>query len=119
MRKLSCLLALMFSGCQCQSNAGFEEWRQVIGDATTSFDSKRKEAQEAAVGELEKLVTFEYKVLELEKTRSSAELEESLAELGKDRWDCFHIDSVTLEKSLRVYCKRAPKTMLKFIPRVF
>ena len=70
---------------------------------------------DAASSEVEKLFIFEYKVLPLSGDKSSKQAELALNQLGKDRWDCFQI--VEMEEGPSAFCRRAPKTYLRYIPR--
>ena len=88
-------------------------WEQ----ARSAVDKISPEVQQRTSGEVEKLFVFEYHVEDIESGRSADELKERLTALGRDRWDCFHIEPQ--EQGLRVFCKRNPKTFLKYIPRIF
>ncbi len=67
--------------------------------------------------EVNKLFSFEYRVVTLEKKLNTEELETALAALGVERWECFDIDAY--EDKYRVFCRRRPQTYLRFIPRFF
>ncbi len=74
--------------------------------------------QAEAPAELKKLQQFEYKVVTFPPEVEATELENSLAELGKERWDCFHVDRIgAKDPALMVMCKRRPDTPLKYVPK--
>ena len=93
------------------------DFKSTIADLSTKLDQRRQEVQNSSAAELHKLHSLEYKLIEIDASASSSDIEQNLAELGSERWDCFHIQP--LDKTLRVFCKRSPKTFLKYIPRVF
>jgi hypothetical protein len=125
------LLSILLAGiCGCQQSSEIAaksaeapaesagtSWQDTFNSATEELDNRRKAVQDAAANELDKLVTYEYHIAELDREATTESIEARLGELGKERWDCFHIDPGV--KTLRIFCKRAPKTVLKFIPRVF
>lgn len=87
-----------------------------IQELTSEYANKDK-LNELTTEEVEKLFTYEYKVLELDNSLSASEIEEQLQTLGKERWECFNV--ISEQKSYKVFCKRKPKTYLRYIPRVF
>lgn len=77
-----------------------------------------------SVDEVKKLHQLEYNVFTLALEDSAARYEGVLDELGKNRWDCFHVEKVFTnnEKGDRVgkllfFCKRSPDTLLRFVPK--
>ncbi|MCB0339573.1 MAG: hypothetical protein KDD53_08215 [Bdellovibrionales bacterium] len=76
-----------------------------------------EQAQTLAKDEVEKLFTWEYRVAEFEATDSAEQLEIELAKLGSKRWECFSITPSGLK--IRIFCKRKPKSYLRYIPRAF
>jgi len=87
-----------------------------IKELTQEYTKKEK-IEELTTDEFEKLFTYEYKVSEFSLELSVQEIEEGFQKLGKDRWECFDIEKD--EESYKVFCKRKPKTYLRYIPRVF
>ncbi len=83
--------------------------------------SKQKPLSEKAQKEIEKLFTFQYKIVEYSDSLSAAELEKKLNKLGKERWDCFYVSHIKKNNQgkIRIFCKRKPKTYLRYVPRVF
>ncbi|RIL12388.1 MAG: hypothetical protein DCC75_00585 [Proteobacteria bacterium] len=90
-----------------------ESAKRKIDELTPSKERISSETSE----EFAKLNRFEYKVVEFDKSLPAAELESKLGELGNEAWECFHI--TTGEKILTVFCKRRPKTYLRYVPRMF
>lgn len=91
--------------------------KQSIRSAKDTVADLTSDGSEMAQGEVEKLFVFEYKVVEFQMDLPASELQESLTLLGRERWDCFHVEPQEL--SNRFFCKRRPKTYLRYIPRVF
>ena len=81
-----------------------------------SLSSSPEEVSEKASAELEKLFTFEYKVVDFRGDTSSASIQRALNELGQDRWECFQL--IPVDAGLAALCKRRPKTYLRYIPRM-
>jgi len=111
----------------CQSPSGekhFEkitrEFEQTVDQVTRSIGKlapDSKAIKELTTEEVEKLFVFEYLVSDAPPQSSTAELQETLTKLGQERWECFHIERTA--ETLRIFCKRRPKTYLRYIPRVF
>ena len=83
-----------------------------IGELTPSSDDVTNLTTE----EVAKLFNFEYRVIDLEASLPNSEIELQLSRLGLDRWECFHIEKNG--PSLRVFCKRRPKTFLRYMQHV-
>lgn len=112
------LSAALLQGCEAPDSAKLVgDAKQVLDELKLTIDASRRGVQETTVAELEKLHSLEYKVLEIDGKLATVDLETAFADLGKERWDCFHIEERA--ESLRVFCKRNPKTYLKYIPRMF
>lgn len=113
-----CLLFLL-TACNTDSSPEAEALLKEMNRALESVKGSigGNELDSLASQEVEKLFVFEYKVIELESEESIDQLNEQLTELGKERWDCFHIEEQA--KKIRLFCKRRPKTYLRYIPRVF
>ncbi len=119
--RISCLvLPLVLASCKSPAPEVTDEVQKKWEAAKSKISSLAPEAealQEKAGGELDKLFVFEYRVEEIQRNASKDEMEEILGRLGKERWDCFHIQPEG--DALRLFCKRNPKTYLKYIPRIF
>jgi len=97
-----------------------DELDRVISDAKERIGQiapSKEKVKESTTGEVEKLFTIEYKIVEVEKELPTADLERKLQELGLERWECFKIDKT--ETNLRLFLKRPAKTYLRYIPRFF
>ena len=105
------LILSVFGGCESSS--------PVVDSLSSGLDRVLENGQQvskATSEEIEKLFSVEYRVVEF--TSSDAkDIELKLAELGRDRWDCFFIEPFNGTK--RFYFKRSPRTLLRYIPRVF
>lgn len=114
------LVGLLATGCDRHDSApAGEGLRDTLDEARRLIDDlapQRKEWEEDARGEVEKLYNFEYHIEEFSNELSTVEIEAKLDALGQDRWECFHIEPG--EKELRVFCKRRPKTYLRYMLRV-
>lgn len=86
-----------------------KQLKDTLGEYTPSTEDTTKE--------VEKLFTYEYQVLSFERDTKPTAIQESMAGAGAERWDCFHVEE--RDEDLLVFCKRQPKTMLRYIPRVF
>lgn len=80
------------------------------------------------IKEVEKLHQLEYEVVSFPLNTPPAALDAALDEMGKNRWDCFHIERGAQlreeegqddkrEVYLMVFCKRLPDTLLRYVPR--
>ena len=117
---MPCLLLLLTSCAPDETQQ--ERLEELLGEATETLNDLTRHGNEIgsdlgnqASGEVEKLFIFEYKVFDLKKEESTQSIEEELNRLGKERWQCFHVEP--LEKDFRFFCKRRPKTYLRYIPR--
>lgn len=92
----------------------------LVGDSSTTKD---------AMEEFKKLQQFEYKLQSFPADTMPIELEAALNRLGKERWECFHVEKrMSVESKepdvaraarpeIVLFCKRRPETPLRFIPR--
>lgn len=119
------IICLLCSACDSSSgDSTLDTLQEGIGK---TYDSAKRTIQDytpetgplkdAAEGEIEKLFTFEYKVLEIDSASGAVEIENELAKAGLERWECFsahqHGDK------LRILCSRRPKSYLRYIPKLF
>lgn len=122
---LAAAIMLILSACEPPINEN--ELDQLKRELDQSLESAKRKIDELTPSkerissetseEFAKLNRFEYKVVEFDKSLPAAELESKLGELGNEAWECFHI--TTGEKILTVFCKRRPKTYLRYVPRMF
>lgn len=117
---LGCLIFLS----TCQSNSQDKEleilakdFKKGLEQATEKINQlapSQQQLKQSTVGEVEKLFSLEYRVIDIDRDVPAAEIEARLAALGRDRWDCFHIEPTA--GSLRLFCKRRPQSYLRYIP---
>jgi len=109
-------------GCDASSKdvEGVRQQLEALVDKANrqveSLSSSPEEVSEKASAELEKLFTFEYKVVDFRRDSNSASIQRALNELGQDRWECFQL--IQVDSGMAVLCKRRPKTYLRYIPRM-
>jgi len=109
--------------------------QNISEDIAKAVDQRTKKLKGVATDEVEKLFTVEYKIEQIERgvivpslTQNSAasgapeasveeqiRLESRLAELGKERWQCFHVEEQP--KYIRLYCQRPSPTYLRLLAR--
>ena len=113
------VLALsLISLCSCdESQLKIQkELEKTLKDSLESISSNPS----LPLDELKKLSQQEYKSLTFPIDTSSSEIEETLNNLGKDRWNCdsiFARPRTAPEKAeIVVICKRTPETVLRFVP---
>ena len=119
--------ALLLPGCSeppSTQDSGTSEFTQDLKD--TLHDAKRlleqkldpvaEDWQAKTSKEIEKLFALEYRVVTLDAELDSDAIEAELNDLGKERWECFSIRPDT--KGLRVYCKRRPRSYLRYLGRM-
>lgn len=99
---------------------GVKQQLEALVQTTTrkvdALSSSPEEVSEKASAELEKLFTFEYKVIDLRNDATSGSIQRTLNELGQERWECFQM--LPLDSGIAALCKRRPKTYLRYIPRM-
>ena len=115
------LIACVLSACQQVDNESLrelaDELQVTLKQAKAGVQSLTEKGQSLTTEELEKLFIWEYRVEEVKVQTSSAELQTLLAELGRERWECF---AVTVHgEQLRLYLKRHPRSYLRYLPRAF
>lgn len=84
-----------------------------IGSSVEPYTAK---VTTLAGDEIRKLYKVEYKVVDLESSIPSLELEGKLGQLGDERWECA---VQQLDDKIRLICKRLPISYLKLLPHVF
>ena len=119
---LSSFLVLSLVGCDNQKQDSSELFKTLdrqLSDLKKGLKDSmgQNDLDHRASSELEKLFTFEYKVVDLPSKASSVDLEKKLKKLGAERWECFSIRQIS--DKIQIACKRRPKTYLRYIPRVF
>lgn len=111
-----CALALTLIGCD-QNSGDLSKLEQEARSLLKGVSEDHKKVQDATTKEVEKLFTFEYKVFDFSMEASSGEIEKKLSEGGREGWECFAVHEK--RPNLRFFCKRRPKTYLRYVPRIF
>jgi hypothetical protein len=108
------LICVACDSAEKQSNEAVKELNSQLDKLSTTVSEFVKSAE--VPEEVKKLQQFEYKVVALPATLTAEDIQQKLAELGKERWDCFFVDRAQPE-TLTFYFKRRPDTPLKYVPR--
>lgn len=118
---LICGAAFSLTSCERSHDGRLAELSDEVHQTLRKAEEKIGElgrgsgsVQKLAGDEVEKLFIFEYELVSVPIDSSKAVLESTLQEMGKERWDCFHTER--LKKELVFFCKRRPKTYLRYIP---
>ncbi len=113
-------LAVLLTSCKSESKNVSnitEQVKKTVNEAVEKLQKVTPQVQSLTTEELEKLFTFEYQITEISADTSTHELEAKLQQLGKARWECFHIERAGTQT--RLYLKRRPESYLRYIPRWF
>lgn len=125
LHKMFCLTvtALLLSACEHQS-AELQKLEQLVAEIGESVQQVTEDlkptvdsAHSASSAEVEKLFVWEYKVVDIDSESDRSAVEGMLAGYGKDRWECFWVQSIG--SSTRFHFKRRPSTPLRYVPRWF
>ena len=115
------LLVLLFTACDSNKTSEIEKkLKDTFADLPGLTDTD--EVQKLAVNEYEKLMRIEYRVVDFEIGKSQEDTETMLRDLGAQRWDCFHVERITLGlmgERMRFFCKRKPKSYLRLLTKGF
>lgn len=94
--------------------------RQLENQLSKGF-TKLFHKKNGAGEEIEKLYQFEYTVFKMPAQSTSSQIEGMLNEMGRKRWDCFHVErSVgreSTDETWMFFCKRNPETPLRYVPK--
>lgn len=121
------LLVLTASGCDwgTSDQAKFDELQRQLEETMKSAQDAfqrlspggEDDLQKSAGEEVEKLFTFQYKIFELKRSGTPEQMESELNAAGQEGWECF---DTNVEKDLiQFFCKRRPKTYLRYLPKMF
>ncbi|MCB0336416.1 MAG: hypothetical protein KDD62_08920 [Bdellovibrionales bacterium] len=122
MRIICWLIAtlLFCSSCEQSPSPAIDQVKEGLsstwskaGETLDRYTPNSDSVKRMTLDEVEKLFLYEYRVDDLPPDISAEKLQEFLASLGADRWDCFFLDRLTTE--LRVHCKRHPKSYLRYL----
>lgn len=124
--KSSFLLVFIFSITSCDSqNKHVTQAKEAVSQSIDSISqtvdqytpdavkSTARQVPEMAGEEYEKLFRVDYKVIELPRGKGAAQFEATLNELGKERWNCFHIEPQA--DKLIAFCSRRPPSYIRYI----
>jgi hypothetical protein len=130
MRALPSLLAalvaltLCLAGCKSRydkSNSKdgvIEQLEQSFHDAERTVRGYTPDSTEmtaAAQKQFQDMLSFEYRVIEVDNSLSAEKLQDALARLGSERWECFNI--LDRGASYMVSCRRRPISLLHYVLR--
>lgn len=112
-RLLLCFLIAFPLACKHTPPGSLQNWQDETQEAIEEAKDKAKEWKELSQQEIDKIWAIEYKSVYL--SRSDAEgLEMTLNDLGRERWDCYHVGEEEGERIL--YLKRRKSSVLRSIP---
>jgi hypothetical protein len=125
------IISLAAAGCQNPGDPGQpqglkDQLESIIKSARGQLgrlkDNKTvsgpaKQLTGEAEKQLEKMFVFEYKVAEVDRRQSAEALQKDLDALGTERWECFHMEPK--DQKLLVFCKRHPKSYLRYLVTLF
>ncbi|MCB0322167.1 MAG: hypothetical protein KDD69_01305 [Bdellovibrionales bacterium] len=112
-------LLLFCAACDATNNPA---QRQDLEQQVNQWVNQLVQQSDVPLEELKKLHQLEYQVFRLPLDSAPERIEGALDELGKNRWDCFHVQAARPTKeepqpSLTFFCKRPSETMLRYVPR--
>lgn len=115
---------IALTGCQQQEEMTLDEVQKSLsktldqaGKTLGEITERSRRVPDIAQSEVEKIVSFEYRVMKISKTDEPELMEAELAALGEQRWDCFHVEPQGLD--LLFFCKRRPKSYLRYALRAW
>lgn len=80
-------------------------------------DKQSHELSEKANEELSHQLRVEYKVFKFNIKNNPNIIEDRLNELGKNRWNCFHIEPIpSSDGEVSIFCKKIPLTAARLLP---
>ena len=113
-----CLAGMLFFtllGCdessQDQLSELVKQARSTIREQAQDSLPAHEEISRMSTQELNKLLGWEYKIVDFQTPPSGGELEAKLNALGEERWEC--LVSVGMSVAVRVQCKRPAKAFLR------
>jgi len=93
---------------------------EVVGQAKSLFNELRsktggtKGISDLAQDEVSKLMSVEYRVIEIDDVGDTKHFDYILNNAGQDRWDCFDVEKIAERHKYRFFCKRKPKSYLRY-----
>ena len=89
---------------------------KITDKITKEYEAGEQQLSDLTDSEIKKLRTIEYKVVDLNTELANQDVEQQLAKLGEERWDCFHLERHN--DQLKTYCKRLPSSHLRTLARI-
>lgn len=119
------LLFLSVIGCEKiekhKDEIKLSERLEKIETQARNFIEEQRPPVDKSIEEVNKLHQWEYRAVEISDSSSAEEIEGALQALGKERFECFSIVQVQgvggRAGKLLATCKRAPETLLRYVPR--
>ena len=109
--------SLMLCACEAKETQDLSNQLDKVieqtKEAVEKLAPKGTEITKFGADEIEKLFTYEYKVVDIKAHASIAEIQAELDLLGMERWEVFHV--VNMPNASRLYCKRRPKSYLRYV----
>lgn len=89
-------------------------WRDAK-QKVQGYAPQTDEMSAAAQKQFQDMFRLEYRVVELDNSANAQKIQDTLAQLGNERWECFNI----LERgdSLVIPCRRRPISLLRYALR--
>jgi len=88
-------------------------YRSTKKQALNAVGDVPKKVTDVTADEINNSFAIEYKVVDLERVADPKDSEAMLTALGKDRWDCFHMEPVG--ERLRMFCARRPFSLMRIL----
>lgn len=119
MKRITCLLAIISSIlCGCEGKR-HDKYYALLEDLLQYPEVRELVSKSGMpIAEFKKLQQVEYHVVSLDGEQPE-QIERQLNELGKERWDCFHISQQSKLSGVAIvaFCKRRPDTPLSYVPQ--
>jgi hypothetical protein len=110
---ISALLLALAPGCE-QMQEPVREAREGLEERVEALGPELDELRARVDAEVRKLKAVEYRVETVPATAMPDQVAARLNELGAERWDCFHVETLGLDRIL--YLKRPVRTALRGVP---
>lgn len=121
-KTVAVMTILALSACDDpKSSQAIDDLKRSVKDLQNSVSGSiapaAREVQNLASGEVDKLFSIEYKVVQIPNDAPVNTLEVTLAQLGADRWECFSM----LERAgaTVISCHRRPTSYLRWVLKFF
>ncbi|MBN8550734.1 MAG: hypothetical protein J0M12_15575 [Deltaproteobacteria bacterium] len=118
-------ITLLGSGCysryehdNSKDSGIIDMLEKLLFDAKRGIDHYTPDTSDVtatAQQQFQDMFRFEYKVVEVDNSASATKLQDTLAELGMERWECFNI--IDRGTSYMIPCRRRPISLLRYALR--